>query len=305
MLRRNARARAKSPEPSTTPRRRTRLRAAGVVIGLAVLASPLAFFGLASTDDATDRAKAIVPLPPKPYLQPTPLRTQPGVHEGADVCQQDGALCPDLAMRPPYQMIPDVERKRRVLRVANAVLSIGAGPVEVRGTRTSSLTMKAVQYVRRENGRTSIRVPGDAGRLLYKAIPGQGRIWKFEYTAQFELWSTGAKPKRVRVGPKLVYCLRDLRKLWDWERSPTREVYPACPRSSKIKKATLGTSAGWADIYPASYYEQWIDVQGLKGCFDLIHIADPRNRLVESDETNNASRTRIKLPTGRTKVEYC
>ena len=208
-------------------------------------------------------------------------------------------------MRAPYQLVPDVERKRRVLRVANAVLSIGAGPVEVRGTNQGGRTMKAIQYVHREGDRQSIRVPGDAGKLVYKAIPGQGRIWKYDHAAQFELWTTGATPTRVRMGPKLVYCLRDLRKLWGWKRSPRRAVYPACSRNAKRKKVTLGTSPGWADIYPASYYEQWIDVQGLKGCFDLIHIADPRNRIVESDETNNASRTRIKLPMGRKKVSYC
>lgn len=283
---------------------RVRLPAAGAVLALAVLTSPLAFFGLASTDQA-DRAKAIVPLPPKPYVKPTPLRKVPAAHEGAAVCQQPGALCPDLAMRPPYQLIPDVQRKRRVLRVANAVLSIGDGPVEIRGTRNGPNTMQAVQYVHREGTKNTYRVAGDAGRLVFKAIPGQGRIWKFDHTAQFELWTTGATPTRVRIGPKLVYCLRDLRKLWDWKRSPRREVYPACSRNAKRKKVTLGTSPGWADIYPASYYEQWIDVQGLKGCFDLIHIADPRNRIVESDETNNASRTRIRLPTGRKKVSYC
>ncbi len=282
-----------------------RSRPLAAVLGLALLASPLAFFGLASTDEATDRAKAIVPLPPKPYVDPTPLRKIPGAHEGAAVCEQEGALCPDLVMRPPYQLIPDVERKRRVVRVANAVLSIGAGPVEVRGTRTGGRTMPAVQYVRRSGGRQSIKVPGDAGQLVYKAIAGQGRIWKFDHTAQFELWTTGAAPKRVRIGPKLVYCLRDLRKLWDWKRTPNRAVYPACSRNAKAKKLTLGTSPGWADIYPASYYEQWIDVQGLRGCYDLIHIADPRNRIVESDETNNASKTRIKLPPGRKKVSRC
>lgn len=297
--------RARRTAPDAPRARRTKRRAAAAITLFAVLLSPLAFFGIASTEKGADRAKAIVPLPPKPYVSPTPLRKDPQPHPGAEVCEREGALCPDLAMRPPYQMIPDVQNKRHVLRVANAVLSIGAGPVEVRGTRSGRLTMDAVQYVHRSDSKNTYRVPGDAGRLLYKAIPGQGRIWKFEYTAQFELWTTGASPRRVRIGPKLVYCLRDLRKLWDWERSPRREVYPACSRSAKRTKVTLGTSPGWADIYPASYYEQWIDVQGLKGCFDLVHIADPRNRLVESDETNNASKTRIKLPTGRKKVSYC
>ncbi len=33
-------------------------------------------------------------------------------------------------------------------------------------------------------------------------IPGQGRYWKFQNAARFELWSTGASPRRVRIGPK-------------------------------------------------------------------------------------------------------
>ena len=40
--------------------------------------------------------------------------------------------------------------------------------------------------------------------------------------------------------------LRDLRRLWDWRRSPTQQVYPACSRNPKRTKVTLGTSPGWA-----------------------------------------------------------
>lgn len=281
-------------------RRAGRLLAAGVLLALL---TPLAFFALSASDEVTDRAKAIVPLPPKPWLNTIPPRTEAPAHPSAAICERDGVICPDLAMRAPYQFVPDVSNGRRVLRAANAVLSLGKGPVEVRGRRSGLRTMAATQYVHRTGGRP-LRVPGGAGRIVHKAIPGQGRIWKFQNAAKFELWSVGDEPRLVRSGPKLTYCLRDLRRLWDWKRSPKEQVYPACAHSDR-KAVTLGTSPGWADIYPATYYEQWIDVDGLKGCFDLLHIADPLNWLIESDETNNAAKTRIRLPMGRTRVSRC
>ncbi len=62
---------------------------------------------------------------------------------------------------------------------------------------------------------------------------------------------------------------------------------------------------GWADIYPASYHEQYVDVTGLRGCFALWHVADPRDHLAESDETNNAARTVVRLPLHAGRAGYC
>lgn len=250
-------------------------------------------------------ASAIVPIPPQPWLTPIPPRTVVAPHAGAVLCQQADVLCPDMAMRAPYQLTPDTYEGHRMLRAANAVLSIGKGAVEVRGTRTAPRTMDAVQYLHRTGGQRSLAVPGGAGHIVFKLIPRQGRYWKFQNAAKFELWTTGVNPTLVRTGEKLVYCLRDLRRLWDWKRSPEGPVYGACSQSPRRTKVTLGTSPGWADIYPAPYYDQWIDVGGLRGCFDLLHIADPENAIVESDESNNTSKTRIRLPMGRTRVSRC
>lgn len=251
-------------------------------------------------------AQAIVPIPPTPWLTPVPPPTRAPDRDEASICDEDGVLCPDVAMRAPYQLIPETIDGKRVLRAANAVLSIGPGPIEVRGTRTGARTMRAVQYVHREGKRVSKRVPGGAGHIIFKFIPGQGRYWKFQNAARFELWSTGASPRRVRIGPKLTYCLRDLRRLWDWRRSPKAEVYPACSRNANIGKVTLGTSPGWADIYPAPYYQQWIEVGDLPaGCYTLYHVADPLNRLIETNEDNNAAATRVRLPLGKDSVQTC
>ena len=116
--------------------------------------------------------------------------------------------------------------------------------------------------------------------------------------ARFELWSTapatGARATRVRTGPKLDYCLRDL-----FRRAGTRTgnvVYPACSRQRSRRDVTLGISVDWADGYPAKYPENWIDVTGLTGCFTIVQRADPLNVIRETDETDNTASLTVRLP---------
>ena len=59
---------------------------------------------------------------------------------------------------------------------------------------------------------------------------------------------------------------------------------------------TLGTSVGWADIYPPTYPEQWIDVTGLRGCFAFTMTVDPQHLLFESNERDNTSQRLVRLP---------
>ena len=73
--------------------------------------------------------------------------------------------------------------------------------------------------------------------------------------------------------------------------------YPACNQDPRRRSITLGTSVGWADEYPASYYEQWIDVSGLRGRFAFLQRVDPLNGIRESNESNNVSpRVFLRLP---------
>jgi Lysyl oxidase len=209
-------------------------------------------------------------------------------------------LCPDLVMRRPYGLYTDRLTKAgsTVLRAGNVIDSIGAGPAELRGIRASRRFMDARQRIYTRAGR---RISVDTGaRLEFKFAHQQRYWWKFRDAARFELWrvdSRGRRTERVRRGPKVAYCLRDLthtrRKL---RRSPRGRVYPACSTDSRARGVTLGTSIGWADIYPPAYPEQWIDVTGLRGCFAYVHIADPENGIYESDEDNNEAQTIVRLP---------
>jgi hypothetical protein len=206
--------------------------------------------------------------------------------------------CPNLRMSPPTRVSLGHLGRRSILYSTNSLNSRGRGPASLRGVRTGTFTMAAKQLLHR---RTGGPVAIDTGAQLYfKAVPGQYRYWKWNGAARMELWrldSTGTPVLRERIGPKTIYCLRDLKRTsGTLPGSPAGRVYPACSQRLSQHAVTLGTSVGWSDIYPATYHENWIDVTGLRGCFAYVHVADPTNVIYESNEDDNTSRVVVKLP---------
>jgi len=204
--------------------------------------------------------------------------------------------------RPADLYLDRTPRGRSLLRATNNVKSRGKGPVMLRGRRTARDEMSARQHIYRTNG--SQLVVRTGAELYFKFIPGQGHYWKMRDAARFELWSldeAGHRARLVRTGPKVYYCLRDLKHTSPSRRSPRTRVFPGCNRSARTRAVTLGTSTGWSDVYPSTYHEQWIDVTGLRGCFAYVHRADPGNHIFESNEGNNDSQRIVRLPYGRSR----
>lgn len=200
--------------------------------------------------------------------------------------------CPDLIMRLPYNGYYRRSGARVLYHAANSIVNLGQGPAELYGYR-SGLTgpMRAAQRIYGVDGRRySFAAP--ATRVVFKYIPRQGPYWKWESAARFELWSVDSRGRRkdmVRTGPKLIYCLRDLVKRRFLPFAPASRRYPACSQDARRRSVTLGTSVGWADEYPASYHEQYIDVTGLRGRYIFVQRVDPLDGMRESDEDNNLS----------------
>jgi hypothetical protein len=216
-----------------------------------------------------------------------------------EIRQQRGLLCPDLRMSAPFDIEVDQEGGTPILRAANSINSVGDGPAELHGERSGRFTMDAVNRVYKKNGGRVIFKTG--AELVFKNIPGQGPYWKWRDAAKVELWSLGPdgnRIKRVAVGEKQVYCLRDLvHTNPDLPDSPGRAVYPGCSQNPNQKERTLGTSVGWSDVYPSSYYEQYVKLNHLprRGCYAYVHIADPQNGIYEMDEENNEASTTVYL----------
>lgn len=237
------------------------------------------------------------------YPTPKPTAPAPNPCTGPDAAD---LLCPDLRMGPPSELFTSSGGGKVLLHATNDIRSRGEGPLEIRGTRSSKRYMSVRQAIYRRSGK--VRLFDTPARLVFYNIPRQGPYWKFHFAALFQIWSldaNGQRSKLLRKGPKVSYCFRDLKRTKGGGRSPKKRVYPACSQRRGERKRTLGTSVGWSDIYPSSYYQNWINVKGLRGCFEFAMIADPRNQLFENDEDNNEGSRRVRLPARKGKVRAC
>ena len=215
-------------------------------------------------------------------------------------------LCPDLEVDTAEDLY--VERGSGgygygggiLLHAGNDIQSRGRGPMELRGRRFKRNWMRANQAIHRVGG--GVEIFRSPARLHFYSVGYEygGSYWKVEDPLSMEVWSIdreGGLARRVRRGPKVFYCFRDLeRTAPGMRRSPPSRVYPACSQDPGRKRVRLGTSVGWSDIYPADYDRQWVNVSGLRGCFAFVMRVDPNDYLFESNERNNRSKRIFRLP---------
>jgi hypothetical protein len=238
------------------------------------------------------------PTPPPPA--PAPPAPAPAAPAPNPCLEAALALrCPDLVMGAPSDLEAQrLPSGRVVLRMENAIVNVGRGPAELFARRSGPREMAASQVIANAAG-VRRRFPTGA-EVYYTSVPARGGdYWKMDDAARFELYAQnpdGTRGALVRVGPKLRYCLRDLDRVRDAPGVPRRRVFPACNQSASKQEVTLGTSVGWADVYPASYPGNWIEVTGLRGCFVVLHRADPERHIFEMSEANNTSAKTVRLP---------
>jgi Lysyl oxidase len=213
-------------------------------------------------------------------------------------------LCPDLRVGPAAELY--VERGGRygygggtLLHAGNDIRSRGRGPIELRGRRYKRNWMRANQAIYRVGG--GVEVFRTEAKLHFFSVGYEfgGSFWKVHDPLSMEIWTIDERHqpvRRVRKGPKVFYCFRDLERTKAMPRSPAHRVYPACNQDPSRKRVRLGTSVGWSDIYPSTYDRQWVNVSGLRGCFAFVMRVDPKNLLFEEHEGNNRSTRIIRLP---------
>lgn len=216
-------------------------------------------------------------------------------------------LCPDLKVGPAFDLY--VERRGGgygygngrgvLLHAGNDIRSRGRGPIELRARRYERNWMRANQAIYEVGG--GVRIFRTDARVHFFSVGYRwgGSYWKVEDPLSMEIWSLDERRRpleRVRKGPKVFYCFRDLERTKAMRRSPRNRVYPACSQDRGRKRVRLGTSVGWSDVYPAEYDRQWVNVGGLRGCFAFVMRVDPRNLLFESNERNNRSVRIVRLP---------
>jgi hypothetical protein len=214
-------------------------------------------------------------------------------------------LLPDVGVRTLRQFSIVNAGGKKLLKFPGVTANIGRGPLEVKGTRSSSTSTdwKATQIIYTSTG-GKVEVPSNID--FYFAGDGHTH-WHMRDFDGYELFDPSGH--KLRDGEKHGFCFEDNTGYRDWPSkhtngAPGSPVYThaaSCgqgePNATSI---THGLSVGWGDTYPTTLPDQGIDVTGLAdGNYRVILTADQFGGIKESNESNNSASALIKI-TGNT-----
>ena len=220
-------------------------------------------------------------------------------------------LRPDLRPRRPADLYVDRQDGRRFIRLANEIVNVGTGPLEVTpdpsdcdgdGVTEGEATAWQSTYLDRDGSGAFSRA-GDhedpdrsrVGCLRYHAAPEHNH-WHLDDFALYELIPYGANGvlgAPVRSSDKVSFCLLDTHRRRDLAGSPRLAYYLA---SYCKNNGSTGISIGWSDVYTANLPGQEIDITGVpNGKYCLRTTIDPDHKIVELREDNNLRGRRIWL----------
>ena len=222
---------------------------------------------------------------PTPTPTPTPTAT-------AD----DDLLRPDVIALPANDLSVQSTSTGRRLRFASSLGNLGPGVLEIRPNRNQPCPPgqhHSTQVVYRDgNGNDTYNrfldtqlVRRPAGCMVFHPRHDH---WHFMATARYTLLERGtAERVVVSARRKVSFCLRDSDRLpsryGSWSHPMT---YGACRTWS-----AQGIAVGWMDVYQSFLAGQSLPLPRRleDGVYCLETVVDPRNQLIESDDTNNSS----------------
>jgi hypothetical protein len=175
-------------------------------------------------------------------------------------------------------------------RFTGALPNVGIGPLEIREVTHPNGTQDVYQRIYQSEGGIS--------EVLVGSFPNAAPI------PPWHLWLPGIAQYNLRtvtegngVGP--IVSSHDKTSMAVVDGAALNTSLPGAPDTPVYKEVNvpiLGISIGWADIYSTSLPGQWVEATGLaSGSYWLEVIADPYDRIQESDETNNTNRIMVNL----------
>jgi len=216
---------------------------------------------------------------------------------------RESELLPDLDVAAPSGLVVRRDRTagttRFLLGFESAANNVGAGPLEIRGTRTGveQAEMRADQIVAGDDGTRSL-VPG-IGTLRYVVDPTH-RHWHLLPFMRYELRHERGF-RLARPDTKSGFCLGDRYVTDPGQRLGGEPALPVYNTNCGLGDTGLlaieeGISVGWGDNYEAWRDGQYLDLTGLRaGRYVLVHRVNSPRRLRESSYANNASSALISL----------
>lgn len=205
---------------------------------------------------------------------------------------------PNLRTRKPTSLTIRVESGRKLLRFSNVVANVGDGPLEVEPVNNPDTgTTDAYQdvYTHDLAGNWVLLYQRFAGTFVFHPEHDHWHFEDFSEYALHRVTSSGGVGEVVSgQQDKVSFCITDSQHA-----NANLEHFsdvPAYPSSNCDQNATQGLSVGWADRYGWRLPGQYVDVTGIaNGKYWLVSTADPVDRLVETNETDNTYALKIKI----------
>jgi Lysyl oxidase len=275
-----------------------------VAVAATATALVVGVVGVVLAVDDRRRAASNVSLPSPSSPTPSVAQSMQATPEPTPrVPQLAPLLLPNMRSLSASDLQIEVVGSTRRLRFAASLANVGPGPLYLlpRGRgKCPSGQHEAIQLVHRDvnlDGKFQRR----PDRQLYRRVTGcmllhsGHKHWHFDAMAAYSLRRAGSS--RVLVArDKVSFCLRDNLKVPRQRVVVPRRHFRRCSRTSQ-----QGISPGWVDLYKADLPGQWLRLPANVGsevlCLDLE--ADPLRRLVETDETDNATSVAIRVDGNR------
>ncbi len=199
-------------------------------------------------------------------------------------------LLPDLRPKLSGFYLETLEDGTARLRVGSSALNYGEGPFQLLAKRSSTAveSMIVKQRIMTEDGVKYNRRTG--GVLEYAGLDGHAH-WHLQHFISMELYDPLA-PGTVHSLTKVGFCLidEDFRRPDLPGASSRRQFYgqTGCGFPDSLR-LTPGFSVGWADVYPADFSLQWIDLPSdlPAGTYRVCGMVDAEDQFLETRETNN------------------
>ena len=178
---------------------------------------------------------------------------------------------------------------RALLRFTSEVANTGNGPLEIWADELIGNTQPVFQRIYRDDG-SSRDVA--AGGFSYFEPHGHSHFDDFAVFNLRQVNGDGSVGDIVATGDsKYSFCLINLRQPFP-ELSDNATIVDG--RGGDSCGDIQGISVGYSDVYNSNLANQWIDVTNVAdGTYWLETIVDPKNRILETNDENNVTRTQV------------
>lgn len=216
-------------------------------------------------------------------------------------------LLPDLGMARLKDFSIDTTTipGHKLLRYTARMVNVGAGPLELHGSRanTSTTDMTVTQRVYTSTGGFV-----DESTPLVMFYAGDGHNHWHTKDMEGGVLARLDNGKVVGTLAKEGFCFFDnMQYMLTLPGAPQSATYvepPSCsPDQPDALTASMGLSVGWGDIYPANIAFQYVDITGLpQGKYKLTASANPNNQAFESNYSNDSVWAKLQINNNSVKV---